>query len=79
MKGERFGFGFSSLSRFVIENLQLFRELEDVEELLVDWTSISSMSTSDEEDPPQPESSVEEDIWKLSAKAVSSSVSMPFK
>ena len=45
--------------------MQLFREFEDVEELLVDWTSISSMSTSDEEDPPQPESSVEEDIWKL--------------
>ena len=45
--------------------MQLFREFEDVEELLVDWTSISSMSTSDEDDPPQPESSVEEDIWKL--------------
>ena len=62
MKGERFGFGFSSLSKFEIENLQLFREFEDVEELLVDWTSISSMSTSDEDDPPQPESSVEEDM-----------------
>ena len=45
-----------------MEKLQLFRELEDVEEFDVDSTSISSISTSEEDEPPQPESSVDEDM-----------------